>query len=151
MCSRADRKIFNAVADAAEWIVRAEGAQEILHYLDDFLLIGPPRSDSCATSLTKLLSVFDRLGIPIAEDKLEGPATCLVFLGIELDTLQMSLRLPIEKLQELRQLVQTWLGRRFCSKKRASVTDWEATTCLQSSAGRTHIFTTNVCATFGGG
>ena len=114
---RSAPKIFNAVADAAEWIVRAEGAQEILHYLDDFLLIGPPRSDSCATSLTKLLSVFDRLGIPIAEDKLEGPATCLVFLGIELDTLQMSLRLPIEKLQELRELVQTWLRRRFCSKK----------------------------------
>ena len=66
--------------------MRAEGAQEILHHLDDFLLIGPPCSDSCATSLTKLLSVFNRLGIPIAEDKLEGPATCLVFLSIELDT-----------------------------------------------------------------
>ena len=35
-------KIFNAVADALEWIVRHRGAGEIDHYLDDFIYYRPP-------------------------------------------------------------------------------------------------------------
>lgn len=35
-------KIFNALADAAEWIIREEGVKEVLHYLDNFLLLGAP-------------------------------------------------------------------------------------------------------------
>ncbi|XP_053575641.1 tetratricopeptide repeat protein 1 [Bombina bombina] len=30
-----------------------------------------------------------KFGVPLAEDKTQGPATCLVFLGIEIDTLEM--------------------------------------------------------------
>ena len=36
--------------------------------------------------------------LPLAPEKLEGPATTLIFLGIEMDTRAMSLRLPAEKL-----------------------------------------------------
>ena len=39
------------------------------------------------------------------------------FLGIELNTKEMSLRLPAEKLLELRMLVASWLGMRFCTVK----------------------------------
>ena len=38
---RSAPKIFTAVADAAEWIVRREGVDFIIHYLDDFLLMAP--------------------------------------------------------------------------------------------------------------
>lgn len=34
-------KIFTAVADAVEWIVRQQGVQFVIHYLDDFLVMGP--------------------------------------------------------------------------------------------------------------
>lgn len=39
-------KIFTSVADAVEWVVRQEGVDFILHYLDNFSLVGPqpPRS-----------------------------------------------------------------------------------------------------------
>ena len=30
-------KIFSAVADAAKWILRQEGVETVMHYLDDFL------------------------------------------------------------------------------------------------------------------
>ena len=40
-------KIFNAVADALERSVRAQGVQHIFHYLDDFILIGPPNTSYC--------------------------------------------------------------------------------------------------------
>ena len=72
-------KIFTALADAAEWIIQREGVEFIIHYLNDFLLMGRPESDNCRVALDKLLGVFRRLGFPVAPDKLEGPTTRLVF------------------------------------------------------------------------
>ena len=43
-------KIFNATADALEWIIADQGRsflEFILHYLDDFILGGSLGSDSC--------------------------------------------------------------------------------------------------------
>ena len=70
---RSAPKIFMAIADAVEWIVRREGASGIMHYLDDFLVVGAPNSSECAATLTTLLRVFDWLGLPVALEKLEGP------------------------------------------------------------------------------
>ena len=66
----------------------------MLHYLDDFLLVGRPASIQCRVDLQRLLGVFCWLRIPVAMEKLEGPVTCLPFLGIELDSELMCLRLP---------------------------------------------------------
>ena len=114
---RSAPKIFTALADAAEWMVRREGVDFLIHYLDDFLLIGRPDSEECAGALTKLLEVFKQIGFPVAPEKLEGPTTRLVFLGFELDTLAMEVRLPQEKLAELKELAHQWVGRRSCSVK----------------------------------
>ena len=91
-------KIFMAVVDAAEWILKAEEVKFVIHYLDDFLVIGAPGSRECASALTTLLRVFGRLGLPIAENKLEGPVTCLMSRGFELDSVVMAIRLPPAKL-----------------------------------------------------
>ena len=32
--------IFTAVADAVQWILEAQGVNHIMHYLDDYLVIG---------------------------------------------------------------------------------------------------------------
>ena len=67
-------------------------------------------------NVTLLLSVFEHLGIPVAVDKLEGPAPVITFLGIELDTIKGITRLPTRKLEELQSLVTTWVGRKSCRK-----------------------------------
>ena len=108
---RSAPKIFNALADAATWILKQEGVDFVIHYCDDFLLIGAPDSQECAQALATVKRVFGRLGLPIAINKLEGPAWCLTFLGIEVDTIAMELRLPSEKLIELKALVESWLAR----------------------------------------
>ena len=56
-----------------------------MHYFDDFLVVGAPNPSECAATLTTLLRVFDRLGLPVALKKLEGPLSFLVLLGFELD------------------------------------------------------------------
>ena len=109
--------MFTALADALEWVIKREGVQKLFHYLDDFLIVGPPASRQCEEDLQKLLVIFDRLHIPVAISKLEGPTERLTFLGIELDTQAMILRLPASKLDELRLLVAQWQGKKFCVKK----------------------------------
>ncbi len=38
---RSAPKIFTAVADALEWIIRSKGVEWLSHYLDDYVLLGP--------------------------------------------------------------------------------------------------------------
>ncbi len=114
---RSAAKIFTAVADAVEWIAKHEGVRFVIHYLDDFLVVGAPSSQECAIALAKLLEIFHRLGLPVAEGKLEGPATCLGFLGFEIDSEVMAIRLPPEKLAKTLELLRQWQGRKACTRK----------------------------------
>jgi len=109
--------IFTAIADTVQWILQQQGVRFVIHYLDDFLLIGMPGSEECADSLGILWRTFKRLGLPIAINKLEGPWTCLSFLGFEIDSLSMEIRLPYSKVTELQELLDQWLGRRSCTRK----------------------------------
>ena len=94
--------------------------QGVIHYLDDFLLVGDQSREDGRKLLDKVLATFDSLQLPIASEKLEGPTTCLTFLGIELDTVQMVRRLPRDKLMDVEQRVVSWLQRkdlRYCSRR----------------------------------
>ena len=50
-------------------------------------------------------------------EKLEGPTTRLIFLGIVIDTTSGSMRLPEEKVACLRQVVQSWARRKACTRR----------------------------------
>ena len=89
----------------------------VFHYLDDFLLVGLPGSGQCATHLSIVLSVFAHLGIPVAQEKVEGLPTTITFLGIEIDMVAIQLCLPANKLAELRNLVKQWMQWKSCFKK----------------------------------
>ena len=110
-------KIFNAVADALNWYLQQSGIPLVFHYLDDFIIVGPPHSLQCAHSLAILDGVFITLHIPMAAHKREGPTTCLVILSIEIDTQAGELRLPTDKLKRLRSLLQEWGDKRVCAHK----------------------------------
>ena len=114
---RSAPKIFNALADALEWIVKDHGVQYLWHYLDDYITCGAPESDECQFNLQLLIDICRHLGIPLAEEKLEGPTTCLVFLGILIDTVRGELRLPQYKLDRLREQIGEWLQKKRCTKK----------------------------------
>ena len=114
---RSAPKIFNAVADALEWMVRRQGVRDIWHYLDDYIVCGAPGLSDCADSLQMLIEMCRYLGIPLAEEKVEGPSTCLTFLGIEIDTVTEEVRLPSRKVGELGELLGGWLDRKRCTKR----------------------------------
>ena len=94
--------IFNAIADLVEWIlVHSHQISALLQYLDDFIMAGPADSMQCAHNLSTALAVCKRLGLPLHPRKCEGPATVLVVLGIELDSVNHVARLPADKLVAL--------------------------------------------------
>ena len=57
------------------------------------------------------------LGVPLAPNKLEGPSTSLLFLGIILDTERMEIMLPKDKLTRIQQPLTTWLLRKKARKR----------------------------------
>ena len=76
---RSAPKLFTAIADALLWIMGRHGVVHALHYLDDYLLLGPPNSTVCGRALRVSLDLCKALGVPIAEHKLEGPAHSWAF------------------------------------------------------------------------
>ena len=109
--------IFNAVAEALAYIIKQEGVERLDHYLDDFSLVGGPKSPECGRNLKTALETCDGVGFPVAAEKPEGPATRITLLGIELDSELLELRLPQEKLEKLRELVAKWRRRKACTKR----------------------------------
>ena len=110
-------KIFSAVANALEGMLRQAGVCHSCHYMDNFIVLGPPGSAACQEALDTLTTLCRRLGVPLAPHKQVGPTTCLVFLGIEVDSLAGQLRLPADKLARLSSALIDWGERRSCTWK----------------------------------
>jgi hypothetical protein len=79
------------------------------------------------------MNVCDELGVPIAENKTVGPSNIITFLDFIIDTVLMMVRIPEEKLQKLRNLLQPLLY-----KKKVSLKDLESLTGLMTYFSRGH-------------
>ena len=63
------------------------------------------------------ISPFNRIGVPVAHHKMEGPSTVLIFLRIQIDTASLQLSFPQKKVVRLRQLLEVWIWKRSCTRK----------------------------------
>ena len=102
-------KLFNTVADGLEWCICQNGVSHVYYYLDDFIVLGPPHSNQCTKDLGVLLDTCTTLSVPLAEHK-EGPTCHLTFLGIKIDSVAQTLRLPNSKLERLVGTLTDWGG-----------------------------------------
>ena len=109
---RSAPKLFNV-----SWILEQQQVTPVLHYLDDFLMMGPLQSPTCSNHLSEIKDICSTLGIPLALEKVEGPSDCLTFLGITLDSQSMQACLPDDKLQRIRLQVASWLTRKKATKR----------------------------------
>ena len=110
-------RLFNILADLLAWILKQQGVSEVLHYLDDFLTMGPPSSGVCQHNLDIIQQICTQLGVPLATEKVEGPTTSLCFLGININTEKMEARLPDDKLNRICHSIYNWLHKRKARKK----------------------------------
>ena len=82
------------------------------HYLDDFIFVGEGDTGNCAKLMHCFKYLTAEIGVPFAEDKTAGQTTKLTYLGFEIDTLDMVIRIPQHKVDSLIQLVSDFLGRK---------------------------------------
>jgi hypothetical protein len=110
--------IFSAVADGLAWALFQNGVHYSLHYLDDFFFCEPASSPlACSEALSRAIPVCERLGLPVAPEKVEGPTTSIRFLGINIDSMAMTLSLPQDKLLNLKERLDQWGKRKSASKR----------------------------------
>ena len=115
--SRSSPAIFNAFADLLAWIfVYVGGVLFLLHYLDDFFCVNHS-ARACQDDMGAIQSICDYLGVPLAPEKIVGPAQQLTYLGIEIDSVTQVIRLPQEKLRKLKNLVVEWRSRKKAKKR----------------------------------
>lgn len=122
--------IWEKFATFLQWLVTYKsGLCTIEHYLDDFIFAGTKDTFTCHHLMSYFSGTCQELGVPIAQDKTVGPVTVLTFLGLELDTNNMLIRIPGNKLQELLELL-----RYVSTKKKITLKE------LQSLTGALNFF-----------
>ena len=116
--------IFHRLTQAVKRMMDRRGHDLLIVYLDDFLIIANSKEE-CAAALICLIQLLRKLGFAIHWGKVVDPTTKITFLGIELDSISMSVRLPSDKLDSLRQELLEFVQRKRASKRQ-----------LQSIAGK---------------
>ena len=107
------------------------GIETLDHYLDDFFFAGESSTDNCTILMDTFNEVCRQLGVPLAENKTVGPTTCITFLGLEIDTVLMLVRIPPEKLDKLKFMLDQVL-----SKKKMALKELESITGLMAFCSR---------------
>ena len=107
--------IFHRLTQAVKRMMGRKGFNLVIVYLDDFLLIAESKED-CAQVLNCFRQLLRRLGFAINWGKVVDPTNRITFLGIELDSIAMSLRLPEEKLTSFRKELHSFLELRRVTK-----------------------------------
>ena len=103
------------MADFLLWVIHIKGACWLLHYLDDFIVLGSASSDECLQFFLLAHARCKELGREA--HKVGAPTTCLTFLGIEIDSVNSQLRLPNDKLRSLKGEISSLGSCRACTKK----------------------------------
>ncbi|XP_062578413.1 uncharacterized protein LOC134240321 isoform X1 [Saccostrea cucullata] len=123
-------KIWETFATFLHWLPEFRTGLETLdHYLDDFIFAGKGGTSECSRLMENFKSVTTDIGVPLAEDKTAGPTTNITYLGLEIDTIEMVIRIPQPKVVMLTDMIKDMLG-----KKKVTLRD------LQSLVGMLNFF-----------
>ena len=109
--------IFSAVAEALAYLIRRRGVDWVDHYLDDFVLVGPPKSKVCIEGLEIALQTCQEVSFQVSQEKTVGPVSVITILSIEIVSVRLEMRLPAEKLTKLRVLLNSWRRQKSCSRR----------------------------------
>ena len=107
--------LFTRITDAIARFVNASG-YFCVNYLDDFLVMGNDY-ETCRAAQLFLHNTLRRVGFYISYGKVRCPSQVQIYLGVELDSTTMQLRLPQEKLSKLAEEIAFFDGRRRATRK----------------------------------
>lgn len=96
---------FNLISEFVQRVLVERYDMRVVQYLDDFCVIGGSYQE-CLFFQQKVIETLRYLGFMISWKKVSSPATMAVYLGIEIDSEKMQLRLPEVKLIKLREALE---------------------------------------------
>ena len=86
----------------------------LFNYIDYLIYTGLP--SKIHNSYQFLLNLLQELGLDISFKKLVPPATSVICLGILVDSVQKTISIPDQKLQEIKNTCHKWASKTYCSK-----------------------------------
>ena len=102
------------LTDAVSWIHRRMGLEtdeervyNILNYCDDFAGV-EKTAERAHQSATDMGNLLGDLGLEESVEKYHPPQTSMPYLEVLFDTVQMTMSIPPDRLQELREEVNQW-------------------------------------------
>ncbi len=100
-------RTFELLSNALEWALKKKfHISHVSHILDDFMFFGPPSTPVCHDALHTFLNITAEINLPVKHSKTVFPTTVAVLHGIEVDTGAMQAKLPQEKLDSAKTLLQ---------------------------------------------
>ena len=92
--------IFHHLTQAVKHMLKRRGLNATVAYLDDFFIKGDSFQE-CLGALNLVISLLRKLGFHINWKIVVDPSTQIVFLGIEIDSVNICMRLPSAKLDQI--------------------------------------------------
>ena len=115
---RSSGAIFNQFAKLIRWIIQHHyGVSDIINYSDDFFAVVGKVEAVASEKLRTIISAFNDMGIPLAAEKIEGPCTYIIYLGIAINSIDMTIEITPERYQDCMDLLLNWNDRRTCTKR----------------------------------
>ncbi len=87
----------------------------VVNYLDDFA--GAAEPSVAGAAFQELGNVLSQVGLVEAQAKAAAPATKMVFLGIELDTVAQTLEVTPDRMAEIREILLEWEKKTVATRK----------------------------------
>ena len=135
--------IFSKVSDFVVRCMVRQGVTDCVNYLDDFCVVGRGERD-CTVAQHTLVAILRRLGFYISFRKLTAPAQVTRFLGIDIDSVRMELRLLGDKLEKLITQLNHFVRRRKASKRELESLAGVLAHCCKVIHGGAHLLTQSV-------
>ena len=107
---------FHRLSQAVKRSMFRRGMDSVVAYIDDFFLAAASKEE-CENMLMCLIQLLRELGFNISWHKVVGPTQQLTFLGVDIDTRNSTLSLGHDKLQQLRQRLLQFKGKRRATKR----------------------------------
>ena len=89
---------------------------QIVNYLDDFIVLSSSE-DETQWAQNRVINTLRYLGFHISWSKVTSPSQVCRFLGLDIDSNEMEIRLPLDKLEKLKGLSAKYINKNSIGKK----------------------------------
>ena len=128
MGSRSSARCCQRVTNAVIYIFVNWGYFDI-NYLDD--LGGAQEEETADVAFHTLRRLLVQFGLTEASSKSCSPNYVMIFLGVEISSVLLTLRIPEDKLQEILSILDIWTDKQACTLKELQSLAGLLNFCLQ--------------------